>query len=264
MRNPQTYFFVALMMISLLGCKKVIDVKLKNAGSQIVITGEVNNKRGPYKVSISKSVDFTADNNFPGVSGAFVTITGNGITDTLSENEPGNYYTHQLEGKPGKSYSLFVSLNGEKYTATSVMPQPVHLDSISFLIGEKNNIYAVANFQDPPNVPNYYQFTELVNGENLPDGRGNSVFSDRLSDGRYIRAVLYDDTSDIKPGITLTVQMNCVDKAVYNYFNQLLLVSTGSSRFASPSPANPTSNINGGALGYFSANTVATKSVEIH
>jgi hypothetical protein len=264
MQHLRTYFFTGLMMLSLFGCKKVIDVKLKNASSQIVITGEVNNKRGPYKVSISKSVDFTANNIFPGVSGAFVTIRGNGITDTLSEMEPGNYYTHRLEGKPGNSYSLFVSLNGKQYTATSVMPEPVHLDSITFLIGTNNNIYAVANFQDPPNVPNYYQFTELANGEQLSNGHGHSVFSDRLSDGRYIRAVLYDDSSDIKSRTTLTVQMNCVDKAVYNYLNELLQVSTNAPGFASPSPANPTSNITGGALGYFSANTVTEKSVEIH
>jgi hypothetical protein len=58
--------------------------------------------------------------------------------------------------------------------------------------------------------------------------------------------------------------MNCVDKAVYDYLDELLQVSTNASGFASPSPANPTSNITGGALGYFSANTVNAKSVEIH
>lgn len=264
MRALKKYLLIGLITTSFFSCKKVIDVKLKNAGTQIVITGEVNNKPGPYKVSISKSVNFTADNSFPAVSGAFVTITGNGITDTLSELDPGNYYTNRLKGKPGKSYNLFVSSGGKQYTATSTIPEPVHLDSITFLIGEKNNIYAVANFQDPPNVPNYYQFIEFANGEKLNNGRGNSVFSDRLSDGRYIRAILYDDSSDIRSGITLTVQMNCVDKPVYNYLNELLQVSTNGSRFASPSPANPTSNINGGALGYFSANTVTNKSVEIH
>ena len=255
---------IGLMAISFWGCKKVIEVKLKNSGSQIVITGEVTNKRGPYKVSISKSVDFSDDNIFPGISGALVIIAGNGITDTLSEKDAGNYYTNKLEGKPGKSYDLLVLLNGQQYTATSTMPEPVHLDSISFLIGEKNNIYAVANFQDPPGIANYYQFTELINGEKMRNGRGNSVFSDRLSDGRYISAILYDDSSDIKTGITLTVQMKCVDKPVYNYLDELMQVSTNTSGFASPSPANPASNISGGALGYFSANTVAAKSVEIH
>ncbi len=254
---------IVLLAILQFGCKKVIDVKLKNASEQIIITGEVNNRPGPYKVTISKSVDFTSDNNFPPVSGAFVTITGDGVTDTLSEDEPGEYVTKNLRGRPGKVYSLLVKAEGNIYTATSTMPKPVPLDSLTFLLGRNNNIYAVANFQDPKETDNYYQFIEYANGEKFKNGRGNSVFDDRLSNGRYITLALYDDSTDIKKGIALTVQMNCIDKYVYNYLNELLQISGNGGGFSSPSPANPESNISSGALGYFSANTVSTQTVEI-
>ncbi len=258
------YLFEALLIISTFyGCKKVINVNLDNAGIQTVITGEVNNLPGPYVISISNSVNYSSDNVFPPVSGAFVTITGNGLVDTLSETSPGIYSTHTLQGKPGKKYSLFVSMGHNTYTATSIMPQPVHLDSISFEAGRNNNIYAVANFQDPPGVANYYRFIEFANNVEFANGRGNSVFSDRLSDGRYINRLLYDDSTDIKPGIELKVQMSCIDENVYNYFDQLYQVSGNGGGFASPTPANPTSNISGGALGYFSANTVSSRSVDI-
>jgi hypothetical protein len=75
--------------------------------------------------------------------------------------------------------------------------------------------------------------------------------------------VIYDDSSDIKAGTTLTLQMNCIDKAVYNYLNELQQISGGGSGFSSQAPANPTTNISGGALGYFSANTVTSKTVNI-
>ena len=254
---------ILLLVILLFGCKKVIDVKLKNATQQTIISGEVNNLSGPYKVTISKSVDFTSDNNFPPVSAAFVTITGNGITDTLSEDGPGIYLTKNLIGKPGKVYSLLVKAEGNTYTATSTMPDPVLLDSLTFLLGRSENIYAVANFQDPKETDNYYQFVQYVNGEKFKNGRGNSLFDDRLSNGRYISMALYDDSSDIKPGVTLTVQMNCIDKYVYNYLNELLQISGNGGGFSSPTPANPQSNISGGALGYFSANTVSYKTVKI-
>jgi len=241
----------------------VIDVNLKNADSQIVITGEINNRHGPYKVNISRSVNFTSDNIFPPISNATVVISGNGLIDTLSENEPGSYFTHIIEGKPGQSYSLNVAIDGKIFTATSVMPQPVRIDSLTFLEGNTDNhIYPVVNFQDPRGVANYYQFIEFANGERFKNGRGNSVFSDRLSDGRYISTVLYDDSTDIKRGSILTVQMNCVDASVYNYLQELLQISGGGG-FSSPAPDNPTSNISGGALGYFSANTIATKTVEL-
>ncbi|HET7117780.1 MAG TPA: DUF4249 family protein, partial [Hanamia sp.] len=182
---------------------------MENASIRTVITGEITNKAGPYLVNISKSVYYSSDNVFPPVSGAFVTITGNGLVDTLSETTPGIYSTHKLQGKPGNTYSLYVSADNNTYTATSTMPQPVYLDSISFVAGRKDNLYAVANFQDPPGVANYYQFIEYANGVEFTNGRGNSVFSDRLSDGRYINRLLYDDSTDIKSGIVLKVQMNC-------------------------------------------------------
>jgi hypothetical protein len=258
------YLAEGLFIISILtGCKKVINVKLDNADIQIVISGEVNNKPGPYKIDISKSVNYSSDNVFPPVSGAFVTITGDNVVDTLSETSPGIYSTHHLRGKPGKLYEMCVSLDGSVYTASSLMPQPVPFDSISFLAGRENNIYAVANFQDPPGVANYYQFIEYSNQLRFSNGRGNSVFSDRLSDGRYISRLLYDDSTDIKSGIVLTVEMKCIDKAVYTYWDELLNISGRGPGFSSPTPANPTSNISGGALGYFSANTITSRSVEI-
>jgi hypothetical protein len=265
MRVCKIKFFAESILIiaTLYGCKKVINVNLDNAGIQTVITGEVTNQPGPYIVKIAKSVNYFQDNVFPPVSGAFVTITGNGLTDTLSETSPGDYSTHYLSGQPGKNYSLFVSIEGSIYTATSIMPQFVNLDSISFIGGRNNNIYAVANFQDPPGVANYYQFIEYANGTRFSNGRGNSVFEDRLSDGRYISRLLYDDSTDIKSGITLTVQMKCIDKPVYSFWYELLSISGVGGSFSNPTPANPTSNITGGALGYFSANTSTSKSIVI-
>lgn len=254
---------IFFIFFSLLGCKKVIDVNLKNADTKIVITGEVNNLDGPYEITVSKSANFTSDNDFPPVSGALVTLSGNGVTETLEEKKPGNYYTKDLVGKPGESYTLTVLFDGKTYTATSVMPKPVHLDSLDFVVGRSNHIYPVANFQDPAGIHNYYQFIEYINGKKLRNGRGNSVFDDRLSDGRYITRTLYDDSADIKTGVTLKVQMNCIDSSVFAYLNELLQISGNAGGFSSPAPANPDSNISGGALGYFSANTVTSKTVRI-
>ncbi|MEO6894768.1 MAG: DUF4249 domain-containing protein [Ginsengibacter sp.] len=263
MRIQKQFILIFLVIASTLGCKKVLDVNLKNSESQMVITGEINNLPGPYKVTISKSINFTNDNDFPPVSGALVTIKSRRITDTLLEKIPGSYFTSGIKGKPGESYTLNVSVDGKVFSSTSVMPKPVQLDSLTFLSGRNNAIYPVANFQDPINVDNYYQFIEFVNGMTLNNGRGNSVFDDRLSDGRYITSILYDDSSYIKSGVTLTVQMNCIDKKVFTYLNELLQISGSGGGFSSPTPANPESNISGGVLGYFSANTVSTKTIDI-
>ena len=262
MRKKRVWILIMATLFSL-GCKKIITVNLNNVAPQIVITGEVNNLPGPYSVSISTTVNYTADNTFPTVSGAFVSITGNGIIDTLTETTPGTYTTHTLVGKPNSSYSLYVSTGGQVYTATSVMPYQVPLDSIGFastLDGKTTN--AIVYFQDPPGIPNYYDFTEYNHGKPFNDNRGWFVFDDRLSDGRYINLTLYDDSTDIKLGDTLTVQMKCIDQNVYNYLNTLSQITN--IHPDSPTPANPTSNISNNALGYFSANTSQSKSMIVY
>jgi Domain of unknown function (DUF4249) len=255
-------FFSLLLLntFSFLACQKVIQVNIKNAASQIVITGEVTNQSGPYYVYITKSVDYYADNIFPAVSGATVIIKDTaGLNDSLTETTPGVYETHtNWQGQPGVSYTLTVIDSGTTYTATSTMPQPVHLDSVGFVQesdGYKNNIInAIAYFQDPPGVANYYQFTETINGSPL---NRIFLFDDRLSDGKYISQPVRDDSAHLQTGYQLSFSMYSIDKNVYQYLSELdNVVSTGS--FSSVTPANPDTNLSGGALGYFSAHTVQT------
>ncbi len=242
-------------------CQKIIHVNLKNAATQIVITGAVTNQPGPDTVTITTSINYTAENIFPPVSGALVTISSNGLTDTLLEITPGKYITHFITGIPGNSYDLYVSAQGKVYTSTSVMPQPVPLDSVGYTADRDNKRYnAVVYFQDPPGIANYYEFIEYNNGIQFQNSRGVSVFNDRLSDGKYISHQLYDDSTDINKGDTVTIQMNCLDENVYNYLYQLNLITRGTT-FQSPTPDNPTSNISNNALGYFSAYTIEKKTV---
>jgi hypothetical protein len=48
--------------------------------------------------------------------------------------------------------------------------------------------------------------------------------------------------------------MRCIDKGAYDYFYSLDQITSTNGNSATP--ANPVSNISGGALGYFSAHTV--------
>jgi len=56
--------------------------------------------------------------------------------------------------------------------------------------------------------------------------------------------------------------MICNDAAVYKYWYSLNDGATGTGQSASP--ANPVTNISGGALGYFSAQTVRTKGIKVN
>ena len=247
-----------MLFLSFCSCKKVIQVDINDAAAHIVIQGEVTDMPGPYKVYITKTVNFSATNNFPPVSGAIVTITDNkGMNDSLTETAPGEYNTHaSWQGKPGNSYTINVMSSGKTYTATSVMPQPVPLDSITFqknAFSGKTTISVVPNFQDPSGIANYYQFAEMINGIRLSK---IYLIDDRLSDGKYIHQVLFDNSVDINTGDVVRLSMYSIDANVYHYLDQMLQISNSA---LSVTPANPDTNFSNGALGYFSAHTVASK-----
>ncbi len=267
MKNKPSLFLVILVIFcGIFACKKVIQVKLRNAASQIVIEGNITDLPGPYHVKLSKTVNFSADNSFPPVSGAVVQITDStaAVSEILTESTPGTYNTNLLQGFPGHTYNLSVTAEGQEYTASSTMPEPVELDSVNFSrdIDLENDqiIEAVVDFQDPPGPGNCYQFTETINGKLLDR---IFVFNDRLSDGKYISQILFTDSAYLHIGDTLRLRMFCIDPNVYNYFNTLELITEDNSS-QSATPANPMTNISNGSLGYFSAHTIFTRELQVY
>lgn len=268
MRKTRIIAVLVLVAVSLAACKKVINVDLNNAAPQIVIEGEVMNVRGPFPVRITKTVNFSANNTYPPVTNADVYITDstNGIVDHLSQanSDSGVYLARGTVGVSGHTYVLTVNVDGKQYRASSRMPKAVPFDSVTFAMNfgfdNKQEINAVVNFQDPPGLGNYYQFSETVNSRLIPN---IFVFEDRLSDGRYIQQPLFNDSSYLKKDDTLTLTFNCVDKNIYNYFFTLANV-TGNNNFQTSTPANPVTNITGGALGYFSAHTTQKIKLQVY
>ena len=260
---PLITFILVFLFCS---CQKVVNLNLTTVTPQIVIQGELTDSAGPYSITINQTVDFYADNVFPPVSGAIVKISDDvGESDSLIEYSPGIYSTNSLQAIPGRTYTLSVTVQNKNYTAVSTMPMPVKLDSVTFEFTSGfgiQRIDAIANFQDPPGIANYYQFMEYINGKLF--NKQVFILDDRLSDGKYISTTLRTDSSYIQTGDNLKLKMYSIDEQVYNYFLQLRQ-SSGTGAFNSTaSPANPTSNITGGALGYFSAHTTQYQTVTVY
>ncbi len=252
------YFFIgAIFLWQLTSCKKIINVDLNNAPSQIVIEGMVTNA-DIAKVTITQSVKFSSNNVFPPISGANVSITDNaGTIFQLSESNAG-VYTAAFMGVPGKTYNLLVSIQGKNYTATSTMPLQVNLDTLltdKIPFGSKSVNIVQPKYTDPKGFGNYYQFVETINHTLNPK---IFVWDDRYNDGGVSTRPLIEPDSTIVSGDTIQVEMRCLDKNVYQYFTALSDLQNNST-----TPANPVSNISGGCLGYFSAHTSQKKKVVI-
>jgi hypothetical protein len=251
--------------ITFSSCEKVIDVKLDDANKKIVIDAILTDQAGGCQVLISQTKNFKDDNVFVGIGGATVSITdGSGNVTNLTETATGVFKAASLTGQSGNTYKLKVNVNGETYNATSTMPQKVQLDSIYIskikFFGD-DETFANVMFKDPAGIKNYYRFVQHVNGKRT---KGIFVMDDDLSDGKLFNSTLYffsddDDVKLINPGDEVAIEMQCIDAATYKYWFSMDRSATGSNQSASP--ANPVTNIDNGALGYFSAQVVQSKQV---
>lgn len=264
--------FLLLSIVFLLSaCTETIQLDLNSSNPQIVVEGSVP-VDGKTKISLTKSVNFDDNNSYPAVNNAIVVLTDNiGNSETLTESTPGVYVSNQMTGIVGRTYSISVKVDDKTITSSCKIPNPVLLDSLvvkpfeNFGPGggfggntNKGTLYRVRiKFNDPASETNYYRFIEYINGKST----GNIyVYDDRLNNGKIMDKSLFNFSRYLLKGDTVKVEMQCIDKTVYEYFNSFGNLGMGPS---SSTPANPYTNLNGAVLGYFSAHTTETKSVII-
>lgn len=258
-------FLVLAVAVSTTSCEKVIDIKTNNSTPQLVVEGNISNTPGPYTIKLSTSVNYDQSNTFPPVQNAVVKISDDkGNSETLKETTAGTYQTATLNGTVGATYSLYIKTTDNKeYTASSTMPAVVPLDDVkiqhsTFKSSDEDTLEAVVYFTDPKGLGNNYRFMQYING--VPS-KAINLTNDKYFDGNPTNFSLFrKDKEYIKKGDAVLVEMRCIDKANYDYFNTLENII---DRPDNPAPANPISNISNNALGYFCAYSVTQQTVVV-
>jgi hypothetical protein len=106
-------------------------------------------------------------------------------------------------------------------------------------------------YTDPITPGNYYHFAEVKN-DTLTSNI--SIRNDNLVNGQVIKQPI---GGGLQAGDRVTLTLECIDSTMYQYYYTLEQTKNQNSA----TPANPLSNIKGGALGYFSAHTSHSRSV---
>src|SRR5690606_11165985 len=214
----RTVYFLHLLSILFVSCEDVINIKLKNAESRLVIIGEIQNHSNRQVIKLSKTVPFSSQSDFQGVSNADVQVVdGQGNRFEVTERSPGIYIS-DFVGTVFEFYELYVSVAGKTYAAVSRMPPFVRIDSvgtaISDFFGEENKDVSL-KYQDPPLEENFYRYLMSING-------GTATFvntaSDKFNDGKYVTERLNDPDEDLIAGDEVVVYMQCVDKAMFDFW----------------------------------------------
>lgn len=266
MRKSLKKYNIQLLLafvVVLTSCEKVIDLNLDQTTPKIVIEGILTNLNTNHLVSVSNTKNFEQDNTRTVVSGAVIRVADeNGQTITFTEQgKSGNYYSTRFRGVPGRRYTMSVTANGQTYTATSRMPLPVPIRSLTQVelsfFGETRKLVEV-NYLDPANIENFYYTKLYVNNVK----RGSlDISSDRFNDGKAVKNATFVSDPDLETGDKVKIQLLTIDENVFRYLFSLSQI-TGNGG-PPTTPANPTSNFNNGAVGYFSASTLSTDSLVI-
>lgn len=254
-----------VLTLALNACTDVIEIDLNSSNPKFVIEGKISNRVGDCEVKITKTTDFFNPDFPPPVQNAEVIIYDHqGDTLTLLETFPG-VYTHPTgTAVTGRTYTLSIKAEGQSFSAQSIMPVLVPLDSVSQQLairqtpGKDPNYNLVAHFKDPEGIGNRYRM-RVFKGPLLEDN--NLVQSDEslIKDGSTVtlpmRGVNY------KTGESALLELWCVDPVLYQYFSTLQNSNTAPGQGISAAPGNPLSNLSNGALGYFGAVQITTKSL---
>ncbi|MCD7898720.1 MAG: DUF4249 domain-containing protein [Bacteroides sp.] len=243
-------------------CEDIIDVELRNVDPILVIEGNV--RMGEVaEVRLTKSKNFSDLNDYPPIQDAIVVIEDNaGNREQLTyASESGKYRATTITGVERRAYNLSVTYEGIEYTATSTMPPRVEIDSLTLWKFPFSDFYdPMVHFKDPEGEENqYYRYVISINGEypKLQESMLSTEFMDGndIHDPIFVRLEDSDDDDDdpIQNGDLLGIEMRCLDEGTFDFYSTLSDIQNAL--------ANPTSNIKGGALGYFAAYSYTYKEI---
>lgn len=257
-------FIIVVICVVGISCNKVVQINVRDSDIKYVVEGVITNEPGVCMVNITRTKGFDERNEFEKISGASVKVYDNNEVFELQETEPGKYRNTVLTGIPGHVYRLEIVTGDQIFTSTSTMPHPVAMDSLYVKAGPFGQFkFATIDYTDPAGYENGYRFVQYVNGVKEP-----TVFweNDEFTNGQLVTMQLdasadeKDDPRNIKTGDEVTVEMLTIDEPVFRFWYSVKVDGADGNGF-SAAPANPITNISGGALGYFSAHTVDRRTV---
>ena len=244
------YVFVFFCLISLVSCKKEIDIGYHEADLRYVVEGSINTTGSEVRVSKTNAMD---DNSTKSdINNATVVITGDDGTQATIPFAKNGYYRSKFKGVAGTQYLLEVDVDGHHFTSTSTMQRMPKMNEFK-LVWKKmlteRYLFGDLRLQDIANESNWYFMHIYRNGI----GYRWAVMKDEKNPNKELQQLFTffrdgDKGSDVlQDGDELKIVIRAIDQRAYDYlYSMQQMSSTGT---------NPIENFTGGCLGYFSAHS---------
>lgn len=255
MIGKRLYGLIAFLLLLFTSCEKVIELEIKDAEQQVIVEGVLKDHPGDNHILLSRSGGIYENSDFEKISGATVTVTsGAGTIYFFTEDsaQPGRYTHPTFQASPHEVYDLWVDMGEMIVTAKSQTFSKPQVDSMTFISqvfgggGIQVDTHHLVSYHsvDPAGEKNQYRVRFYINNKEVDFFY---LGNDDFIDGQYYEAPFYGAVTN--PGDTVFMEIISMDEAVYRYFYQL--ANNLDQTPFSATPANPVTNLEGGAIGYF-------------
>ncbi len=254
------YITLSLLLLSLVSCSKIIDVDYESIDKFYVIIAEFSLDDGSLLITQSCDMDE------PIASDAITTATvalSDGVESYPLEPDEFGYYRAigQVDFVEGRDYTISVDIDEEHFSATSHLYAAPQFGEVTFssqqFTADMNLVFCTFQILDTAGEQNYYLYRLRYEGKendswNLAKEDESWSLAKEVIDGEPISLMshLYTFDRELQDGDVVSIDLKAIDKGVYDFLYTLNLSSSSST--------NPTTNFDGGCMGYFSICSTST------
>lgn len=263
-------YIMSLFIVSILSsCEELIDVSLNEAEPKYVIVADLISTNLVNDIYVSKTVPFNSEKSSEPVDDALVYVfgpdggyvqfnnIGNGqyrVWDPSASSAPGGSFLAIRNGE----YRLVVQTESDFFEAKTIVTDYIDIDSLGTVeetIFNEKYYFVQMKFTDPKDEPNYYKYLISVNGGPYSFA---AAYNDKFNDGLSVSHQISNKDNSLEVDDNVNIIRQVISKEVFNYWNEFQMLNPGTA-----APANPTSNISNGALGYFSVSKAKAYDIQI-
>lgn len=257
--KKQLFLLMVLALSLFSSCEEKIDLELGNTQTRVVIEGNLVTQMDRSYVRLSLTQDYFNNNAPVYITDAIVEISSTQGTVVFNYGNLG-FYNGPPGYKPDTSlvYHLRVEVDGKEYTASSTLYPMFEVDTN--LIFEYK---PASGFIEEGYAVTYYSidsrldevFTLFNFGVNDTLSEQNIIFSN-VGIRKFETVPFELPFFRAQSGDKVTLEFRSMDRPVATYLQALAnLNNEAPGPFKTP-PANPPTNISGGAVGYFMATDI--------
>lgn len=262
-----TYIFLILGLIQ--ACDRPIDLDIDQVPPKLVIQGQVTDQKEKSFIYLTWSNLFY-DAGDPRVeTGGYVVVKDGEGNEVVFEHNPDSLGMYlpptDFVGVKGKIYTLEIEVDGVDYSASDTLPGTAAIDSLTSSVNvresldpdEEGRFYDVKIYgKEPKEELNFYMFRFYRNDTIVRRFSSDIFVTDDTFLGEEIKGFpfpFYSAESD-----KVVLEMYGISRNAFIYYSDLQLVLGNDGGMFSPPPANPRSNIDGDALGFFLVSSIAS------